>query len=193
MPIWLIPVTRTVLFSLAIGQFVVFRRKSYESIGGYATVSGKISDDIHIARQVRKAGFRAIFLDIRKHVRCRMYKGFHEAYDGLTKNISDFLNYQIASLLSASLASVLFFLLPYGLLLLCLLTGNAFTPFVVFAVALFQLTWCFVLYDRGLKWFVPFLYPLVFLFEVIMMWRGYGKMRRGEGLVWKGRMISGKP
>ena len=189
MPIWLIPVTRTALLGFAVGQFVMFRRKAYESIGGYATVSDKISDDIHIARQLRKAGFRTIFLDISKHVRCRMYNSFHEAYNGLTKNISDFLNYRIVSLLSASIASVLFFLIPYGLLLPYLLTGNTFTPFVVIAVALFQLTWCLVLYDRGLKWFVPFLYPLVFVFELIMMWRGYGKMRQGGGLVWKGRAI----
>ena len=160
MPIWLIPVTRTPLLSFAVGQVVMFRRKGYESIGGYASVSGEISDDIHIARQMRKAGFRTIFLDIRRHVRCRLYHGFHEAFHGLTKNISDFLNHKILSLVSGSLA-----------------------------VALFQLTWCLVLYDRGLKWYVPFLYPLLFVFGLVMMWRGYKKHRSGVGLIWKGRVV----
>jgi len=189
MPIWLIPVTRTPLLSFAVGQVVMFRRKGYESIGGYASVSGEISDDIHIARQMRKAGFRTIFLDIRRHVRCRLYHGFHEAFNGLTKNISDFLNHKILSLVSGSLAVVFCFLLPYGLLLPYLCTGRPLSVLVAGTVGLFQLTWCLVLYDRGLKWYVPFLYPLLFVFGLVMMWRGYKKHRSGVGLIWKGRVV----
>ena len=118
-----------------------------------------------------------------------MYEGFRQAFDGLTKNISDFLNHKILSLVSGSLATLFCFLLPYCLLLPYLVTGHPFTMLVAGTIALFQLTWCLVLYDRGLKWFVPFLYPLVFVFGLIMMWRGYGKLRQGGGLVWKERVI----
>ncbi len=189
MPLWLIPVTRTPFLSFAVGQVVMFRRKGYESSGGYASVSGEISDDIHIARQMRKAGFRTIFLDIRRHVHCRMYHGFHEAFDGLTKNISDFLNHKIISLVSASLACVLFFLLPYSLLLPYLWVDHPLTILVAGTVGLFQLTWCLVLYDRGLRWYVPFLYPLLFIYALVMMWRGYKKHMSGVGLIWKGRVV----
>jgi len=56
-------------------------------------------------------------------------------------------------------------------------------------VILFQLTWACVLYDRGLKWYVPFVYPLVFVHVLMMMWSGYGQLTWGTGMVWKGRVV----
>ena len=189
MPIWLIPVTRGPMFSFAIGQLVLMRKAAYEAAGGYAAVSGEINDDISIARAARRAGFRTIFLDARRHVRCRMYEGFRASFKGLTKNISEFLNRKVASLVAASLAVVLLFLLPYALAVPYLVKGWALAELVVGSALLFQFTWCAVLYDRRLRWWVPFLYPATFGFMVVMMWRGFGRLRRGVGLLWKGRVV----
>jgi chlorobactene glucosyltransferase len=189
MPIWLIAATRTPLLSFAIGQFVVFRRTAYEAIGGYASVSGEISDDIFIARRLRAAGFRTIFLDIQKYVACRMYCGYRASFAGIGKNISDFLNRKVSSLISATLAILFFFLMPVALIGPYLVTGHSGTRLVAVGLLLFQLTWACVLYDRGLKWYVPFLFPLMFAHVLIMMWNGYGRLTWGPGLVWKGRVV----
>jgi chlorobactene glucosyltransferase len=189
MPIWLIAATRTPLLSFAIGQFVVFRRSAYEAIGGYASVSGEISDDIFIARRLRAAGFRTIFLDIQRYVTCRMYNGYRASFTGIGKNISDFLNRKVLSLLSATLAIFFFFLMPVVLLVPYLLSGDSGARMVVTGVLLFQLTWACVLYDRGLKWYVPFLHPLMFAHVMVMMWSGYGQLTWGTGIVWKGRVV----
>ncbi|MCX7030159.1 MAG: glycosyltransferase family 2 protein [Spirochaetes bacterium] len=190
MPIWLIAATRAPVFTFAIGQLVMIRRKAYEAAGGYAAVSRHINDDIGMARAVRRAGFRTIFLDARRQVRCRMYEGFRASFNGLTKNISEFLNRQIASLVAGTLAVVVLFLLPYVFLLPMILAKHPAAGMAGAAVGLFQAAWCAMLYDRGLRWYVPFLYPAMFIFGVIMMWRGYLRLARGTGLVWKGRVIT---
>jgi chlorobactene glucosyltransferase len=190
MPIWMIPATRAPMFTFAIGQLVMIRRKAYEVAGGYAAVSRRINDDIGMARAVRRAGFRSIFLDARRQIRCRMYDGFRASFNGLTRSIGEFINRQIVSLVSGSIAVALLFLLPYFLLLPCLLAGHTGPSIMAVSVLLFQLTWCAVLYDRGLRWYVPFLYPAMFVLGVVMMWRGYGKLARGTGLVWKGRVVT---
>jgi chlorobactene glucosyltransferase len=189
MPIWLIAATRTPLLAFAIGQFVMIRREAYEAVGGYASISGEISDDIFMARRLRACGFRTIFLDIQKYVSCRMYSGYRASFNGLAKNISDFFNRKMLSIVSASLAILFFFLLPVALIVPYLLVGNPFTRPVATSVLLFQLTWACVLYDRGLKWYVPFLYPLVFVHVLLMMWSGYGQLTWGTGMVWKGRVV----
>lgn len=189
MPIWMVTVPRASLFSFAIGQFVMIRRDTYRSVGGYEAISREINDDIAMARLVRRAGFRSIFLDARRQVRCRMYTGLRQSFDGLTRCIGVFLNRRIASLVSATLAIAVLFVLPYLLVVPALVTGYAGSVPLAASVILFQLTWCIVLYDRGLRWYVPFLYPAMFVAGAVMMWRGYGRLARGAGLRWKGRVV----
>ena len=189
MPIWMVTVPRAALFSFAIGQFVMIRREAYRAVGGYEAISRQINDDIAMARLVRRAGFRSIFLDARRQVRCRMYKGFHESYNGLTRSIGDFFNRRLVSLVSASVAIVLLFLLPYVFLVPSFVSGYTGAGMLAASVLLFQVTWCIVLYDRGLRWYVPLLYPATFLFGLVMFWRGYGRLASGTGLNWKGRVV----
>lgn len=189
MPIWMVTVPRASLFSFAIGQFVMIRRDTYRSVGGYEAISREINDDIAMARLVRRAGFRSIFLDARRQVRCRMYTGLRQSFEGLTRCIGVFLNRRILSLASATLAIALLFVLPYLLVVPAFVAGFAGAVPLAASVILFQLTWCIVLYDRGLRWYVPFLYPAMFAAGAVMMWRGYGRLSRGAGLRWKGRVV----
>jgi len=189
MPIWMVTVPRASLFSFAIGQLVVIRREIYRKVGGYEAISHEINDDIAMARLVRRAGFRSIFLDARRQVRCRMYRGFRDSIKGLTRSIGEFLNRRLVSIVSATLALILFFIVPWLTVIPALATGHAGAWLLVASVALFQLTWCIVIYDRGLRWYVPFLYPATVVFCVVMMWRGYSRLKRGVGLVWKDRVV----
>ncbi len=118
-----------------------------------------------------------------------MYHGFRQSFEGLTRSIGDFLNRRIASLVSASAAIVLLFLIPYFFLVPSLVAGYSGAASIAASVILFQLTWCIVLYDRGLRWYVPFLYPATFALGIVMFWRGYHRLTRGTGLTWKGRVV----
>jgi len=67
--------------------------------------------------------------------------------------------------------------------------GGALAEVVAGSVLLFQLTWCAVLYDRRLRGCTPFLYPALLAFGVVMMRRGYLRLRRGERQWWKSRVV----
>ena len=163
LPLWLIAATRAPGLSFAIGQFVMFKRQAYEAIGGYSSVSEHISDDIFVVRELKKAGFHLIFLDIRKYVRCQMYKGYRASFDGICKNIYDFFKNRPVFLTAALSALVFFVVLPLILLPLQLISGNPAVKLISVSVMIFLLAWALTLYDRGLKWWAPFLYPLLFL------------------------------
>jgi len=47
---------RSPVFSVAIGQFMLFRRSVFEKIGGYAAIRGHVTDDVALARRIKQSG-----------------------------------------------------------------------------------------------------------------------------------------
>ena len=189
LPLWLIPRSNTSMLSFAVGQLVMFRRRAFEAIDGYSSVSDQISEDVFVARAVKKAGFRVVFLDIRRYVPCRMYEGYQESFNGIAKNIYDFFKNQPAFFASVCSILVTFIVLPLVLVPIEFNTGSSMLRFSLFSVATFLLAWSLSLYDRGQKWWVPLLYPLTFLHLLYMAWKSFGRVATGLGIVWKGRVF----
>jgi chlorobactene glucosyltransferase len=189
LPLWLITARRARGISFAIGQMILFRRHAFEAVGGYERVRGTISDDLAIARELKKAGFREVFLDIRKHVRCRMYKGYRASFDGVAKNIYDLARHRSVFFAAAVTLLVGIVVMPLALLPIQILTGSPAAQRTLLCVGLFLLAWALVLYDRGLPWFLPFLYPVLFLHLLYMAWWGVAHAITGQGVLWKGRTL----
>jgi chlorobactene glucosyltransferase len=189
MPFWLVPRSNSSMLTMAVGQMVMFRREVFENIGGYSSVAEQISEDVFVARAVKKAGYRTIFLDLSDNVSCRMYEGYKNSFDGIGKNIYDFFKNQPA--LFASVASILvaFIVLPLILIPIEMHTGNPLLRLSVFSALSFVLAWSLTLYDRGLKWWVPLLYPLTFIHLLYMAWKCFGRAAANVGIVWKGRVF----
>jgi len=55
------------------GQFMLFRRSAYDSIGGHSARPAQLLEDIHFARHVRRAGFKGGLLASGGMLSCRMY------------------------------------------------------------------------------------------------------------------------
>jgi chlorobactene glucosyltransferase len=189
MPFWLIPRSKSSMLTMAVGQMVMFRRDTFNAIGGYSSVAEQISEDVFVARAVKKAGFRTVFLDLSDHVSCRMYQGYRNSFEGISKNIYDFFKNQPT--LFASVASVLvaFIVLPLILVPIEMHTGNPMLHLSLFSLLCFVVAWSLTLYDRGLKWWVPLLYPLTFMHLLYMAWKSFGKAAANMGIVWKGRVF----
>ena len=189
LPLWLIPRDNSSMLSFAVGQLVMFRRRAFEAIDGYRSVAGQISEDVFVARAVKSAGFRPVFLDIRDYVSCRMYEGYRRSFEGIAKNLYDFFKNQ--PVLFASVASVLvaFIVLPLALVPVELYTGNPLIRLSLFSVLAFLLAWSLTLYDRGQKWWVPLLYPLAFVHLLYMAWKSFGRVATHLGIEWKGRVL----
>jgi len=189
LPLWLIAAFRSPALSFAIGQVIVFRRAAFESIGGYTRVRGMITDDLAIARELKRAGYREVFLDIRRHVRCRMYDGYRASFAGVSKNIYDIARTRSVLFAAALTLLVGFVMLPLALLPFQALIGIAGADRSLLCVGLFLFAWALVLYDRGLKWWVPFLYPILFGHLLYMAWWSFAQSLTGHGVVWKGRTL----
>jgi chlorobactene glucosyltransferase len=189
LPLWLIAALKAPGLSFAIGQVIMFRRRVYEAIGGYASVAGEITDDLAIARELKKAGFREVFLDIRKHVRCRMYNGYRASFNGMSKNIYDLARHRSVFFAAAFTMLVTIVVLPLALLPIQILTGNPAMQLTFLCVMIFLVAWALVLYDRGMRWWTPFLYPVLFVHLLYMAWWSFAHAASGEGIVWKGRIV----
>lgn len=69
------------------GQYVLIRREVYERVGGHGAIREEILEDLELARRVKAAGGRLLFLPGAMWVETRMYHAFHEMWEGWTKNL----------------------------------------------------------------------------------------------------------
>lgn len=73
-------------FAAACGQFMAFKRKAYEAIGGHTSVKDKVVEDVELARNIKQAGFSMKMYHGLKAVHCRMYNSGDELWEGFRKN-----------------------------------------------------------------------------------------------------------
>jgi chlorobactene glucosyltransferase len=189
LPLWLITALPTPGLSFAIGQLLIFRRSAFEAIGGYSRVRGEISDDLAIARELKRAGYREVFLDIRHHIRCRMYDGYRASFAGMSKNIYDIARHRSLLFAAAVTLLVTFVVLPLAFLPIQILMGAAGVERTLLCVGAFLFAWSVVLYDRGLRWWSPLLYPVLFIHLLYMAWWSFVRIITGQGVSWKGRPL----
>lgn len=75
------------------GQFLLFKKDAYWSIGGHEVVRAHLVEDIALARHLRAAGKSVLNLDGTNPghpialVRVRMYESFRQVWQGFTKNL----------------------------------------------------------------------------------------------------------
>ena len=65
---------------MANGQCFLSRRSVLEALDGYSCASGSFCDDVTLAREAAKQGFKVGFLDGKNLIRVRMYEGVQETW-----------------------------------------------------------------------------------------------------------------
>jgi chlorobactene glucosyltransferase len=188
-PLFLNRFVRVPWFTAAIGQFIAIKRNVFEAIGGCETFRKKTSEDIYMARYVKKKGYNTRFLNITEHVRCRMYNGYHDAVEGIGKNIFDFLGKSTAVLFCAMVAVFFFLFFPFPLLFGCIANNSPWTMHILAVVALYTLTWLFMFLGQKLNWWYGFLWPLFFLNLLYMAAWSWFRTTSGRGFLWKDRVV----
>ncbi len=73
-------------FVAANGQFMLFDRQTYDSVGGHAAVAAKVVEDMELARRVKAENIPMMTALGGDRVSCTMYEGFNDAVEGFTKN-----------------------------------------------------------------------------------------------------------
>jgi len=189
-PLFLNRYLKTGLFSAAIGQFIAIRHEVFKAIGGCESFRKKTSEDIYMARLVKKLGYKTRFLNITEYVKCRMYNGYHAAVEGIGKNIFDFLGKNTLVIFLMAVAVFFFLFFPFPLLLMCAVNISPWTMHILAVNILYTLTWLFMFLGQRLNWWYGFLWPLMFLNLLYMAGWSWFRTVSGKGFSWKDRVVS---
>ena len=122
------------------GQYLLIRREAYERAGGHEAVRAEILEDVELARRVKAAGGRLIFLPGAGWVETRMYASFREMWQGWTKNLYLLYGGRLGRMFRAfAEVALLDLALPMAFFALCLMMalGRASAAMALVAVVIF--------------------------------------------------------
>ncbi|MDR3301016.1 MAG: glycosyltransferase family 2 protein [Spirochaetaceae bacterium] len=189
-PLFLNRFVRSGYFSAAVGQYIVIKRDVFINTGGFEAIKKKTSEDIYMSRYIKECGYQTEFLDLSDQVFCRMYFGFTAAVQGIGKNIYDFLGKNIFLLFFIVLLSLLFFLMPFPLLIWSIVTQNPMLHFIIIINVLATLTWLVLFIARRISWYNALLWPFMYCsLAYMILWSGFRTISK-RGFSWKGRIVN---
>ncbi|MGB9694716.1 MAG: glycosyltransferase [Caldisericaceae bacterium] len=176
-------------FMFANGQFMMFKRKSYEKIQGHKGVKGAIVEDIELSKVARKSNLRVGIFNLSELVGCRMYKSFREAFIGLSKSYFPLFELRLIPSLFVWIWMLVISFAP----IFALVFRNP--PIVKFlaAASIFEtlLIWLIASIKFKLPRELPLYYPLVSLVNSIIGFASVFLVITGKS-TWKGRAIRRK-
>jgi chlorobactene glucosyltransferase len=121
LPFLLVRLSKNPKFAMANGQFMLFNKRVYETIGGHKEVRTALVEDVWLSRLVKQQGFRLLVMDGTQLVSCRMYTSLRGIWEGFSKNLFPGMRYSIPMIVAVIVFNFLTSVLPFLLLLL----GNA--------------------------------------------------------------------
>lgn len=191
LPLCLAHRSRRPSLSASLGQFMLFRRRAYEHVGGHAAVREDAVDDIALGRQIKAHGLRWRLLDGSERICCRMYHGLQEAYEGFSKNLLAGFGYSVPLFALVWLWLGLVFWEP----LVVLAFGVSGAPISALslllaaaAVVLSLLLWIISHRRFGFPLYLAFLYQVTILLIETVAARSL-LLTLGGQATWKGRRL----
>lgn len=181
-------------WGFGIGQYMLARKESFKSMGGYEEIKDSLVEDMAMARAMKQSEYKTVFIDAEEVASCRMYQDYRSAFQGFAKSLFGATGGR-ALVVSLLAAVVLFFvLLPFYRLLEGIYAGEVWQSNTVVPPALFFAMWILTLTSRGLKSFLALLYPLSFFNIILIAISSTMRTGFGKGIEWKGRLVRcGRP
>jgi len=178
--------------SMAIGQFMLIRRRILEKSGGFEPIRKQAADDLALVRRVKAQGFRWKLMDGGMDIHCRMYTNFRQARQGISKNLFAVFDYRILPFVFVWLWLGLVFLGPLVVLAAGTLGGIIKQPSLILAtIAIAQAfaLWLLVVKRFRFPLQVALLYPFNILMAIVLAFRAVILNFQGKA-TWKGRRLA---
>ncbi|PGT78723.1 MULTISPECIES: glycosyltransferase [Bacillaceae] len=190
LPLFLANYTQMSSATAAHGSFMLFERQAYFNIGGHEAIKNSLLDDVHLARIMKKQGYKVILSNITSFVTCYMYKNNKEVWEGFKKNT--FIGIGRSRFFAFILISFYFcfFIFP-GFLVIYevynFMAKNYITISNIFPYLLIVIQKGFV--DRKNKQNVStsFAMPLIAVSFIALLISSMVSSIRKKGYMWKGR------
>lgn len=191
MPIPLIRKISNPILSIANGQFILFKRKIYDAIGGHESIKNDIVEDVAISRQVKRCGFKFAIFDGKESVYCRMYKGFREVVRGFSKFIFASMNYNVLEMTAVVSFIIILFLIP--LLLFPVGLYIVRWPLIININLLIQISIIFIIrivmtFRFKSRIMDIVLHPLSMFYIMALSVNSVYQAKYGSGIYWKDRI-----
>lgn len=189
MPEFLIP-TFSTAFSAACGQCIAFDRETYGKIGGHHSVKDKIVEDVELAKQVKRSGFRMRMFHGVGSISCRMYYNEEEMLAGFRKNFFAGFNRSQLLFIFAAILHMVVFLLPFITIMISLIQLDAVLFFLSIACISLILIHRLIL-SVWFKWdpFYAFTHPIAVLWFQRLGIISLTDYWLGKKSDWKGRKL----
>ena len=190
-PLELTRLQRNPLLFAILGQFLVFRRDTYDAAGGYAAVRHNVVDDIAIGRRVHAMGLKYKLLDGDGLVSCRMYSNFEQVWKGLTKSTFATFNFDPFFLTLMWALVIIFFVSPPVVLVIGLAQPQVpveITAMAGIAVFLNLVLWTISHLRFHFPLYLVLIYPFSATFMTVVALASMILTIQGKAL-WKGRIM----
>lgn len=180
------------VLSLTVGQFMLFRRKAYETIGGYEAVKQKVLDDVWFGRRIKAQGLRWRIVDAGNYITCRMYNNMQEVSHGFSKNLYATFDNNLLVYLPVWLWLTTVFILPVFVLGLAI-TGVGISEtsvvLVLITIGCSVILWGITHLRFHYPLYLTLLYPVIVFLWVFMAARSMVMTIAGKN-TWKGRTLN---
>lgn len=186
-PLWLLH--RLKMPSVAIGQFLLFPRDFYRTMGGHEVVKNRIIEDLYLGMEVSRRGGRHLAVDLSDIVSCRMYGDLGEVWLGLTRTlygVSAISPLALAGLLVAGSACFLGPFLWLGHLLMAS-SAPAWAPLVLLQVILLFIMRRAVDARFRESWLTTLTFPAGIVLIIAVVISGMARQLGRRGVYWKNR------
>jgi chlorobactene glucosyltransferase len=180
------------VFSAAIGQAFAFRREVYELIGGHQLVWDKVVEDIALAMEIKRQGFRLVMALGSDLISTRMYHNWNEVREGFAKLFIEGLGGKPFLVITITLIHLMLFLVPWLWLALGYIIpqgGNwPVLPLAMIVVGVAERALCAAVSNERVQdaIFLPLSMSLMTIIVCQALWWHY----RYGGPRWKGRQVS---
>jgi len=194
-PLWLFHSWKKPGPTLAIGQFLLFRREDYMMIGGHESVKSRIMEDVWFGIEMHRHGGRLLSVNLSGVLTTKMYSSMSQMAEGCIKWFYSVAAISPLALIGLSLTAYIFFLAPFYWALARPLNALVSAGLVMDwgIIVLVQVAVILLIrlitdiYFRGSK-ISFFFHPLGMAFLILAVIIGASRVALGAGVAWKDRV-----
>jgi chlorobactene glucosyltransferase len=189
--------SRLASMGAANGQFLLFRSAAYHILGGHEALKDHLVEDIAFGRRVASRtgeGMRLINADGIGILKCRMYSGFEELWEGFSKNLRPVFEESTMGFLFFGFMVSSLFLLPCLALVLALPLsvgyGHELVLVSLTGVMLIMAMRLLLTLRFRTSWLGFAAHPFAMVLALLIAMNSW-RLCRIKGVRWKGRVYTG--
>jgi len=189
LPFYFLEKKSTKQFSIAIGQYMLFKKTSLEKIGGYESVKNEMVEDLSMGKLIKKNDLQLILINGIEMVRCRMYRNFEQVWEGFSKNIFAGLGFSIIGMTFTITLYLIFFIMPFYWAVY-FLVSQGFSSIALICLSQAAINY-FIRFGLSFKYKLSFissmLHPFGVLTVILITLNSWRLIAFSSGPSWKGR------